>query len=78
MKTLKEELTEFYYWADQNIRSYDIVPWKVDEYLRLYRSNVEDDVNNNAVAICPKCGAEETAFDTTIDKSKCIICQHTW
>ena len=30
------------------------------------------------VAICPKCGADETAFDVGLDKSKCMICQHTW
>jgi hypothetical protein len=35
-------------------------------------------VSDNAVAVCPKCGAEETAFDDILEKSKCMICQHTW
>jgi ribosomal protein S27E len=52
----------------------------MEEYanMRVEIYSVSQHVSNNAVAVCPKCGAEETAFDNVLDKSKCMICQHTW
>ena len=29
----EKQLTEFYYWSEKNIKTNDIVPWKVNEYL---------------------------------------------
>ena len=46
MKITKKELIDYTYWALENIKSNDLVPWKVDEYLSSINSQATNESGN--------------------------------
>ena len=83
MKITKKELIDYSYWALENIKSNDLVPWKVDEYLSSINSQATNESGNvidneDKKEICPNCKSDEVSKACKYKVYICSNCGKEW